>query len=96
MREYSGRTTCRPRCRQEPAREAREGRSGVSKVVAVKCEEAGLWGKVILACAGPGSEGGKRTWNAVGVDACASWRVALRAREQVQQTCHEERSRSVG
>ena len=30
--------------RREPAREAREGRGGVSKVVAVRCEEGWLWG----------------------------------------------------
>ena len=40
----AGGRTCRPRCRREPAREAREGRGGVSKVVAVRCEEGWLWG----------------------------------------------------
>ena len=53
-------------------------------------------GKGSLACAGPASGGRKRTWAAVGVDGRASRRAALGAREQVQQTCHEERSRAVG
>ena len=47
--------------RREPAREAREGRGGVRKVVAVRGEEARAWDKVSLACEGPASGGRKRT-----------------------------------
>ena len=82
--------------RREPAREAREGRGGVRKVVAEWGEEARPWARGSLACAGPASGGRKRTWAAVGVDGRASRRAALGAREQVQQTCHEERSQQRG
>ena len=87
-------------CAAPPAESLRgrqgRGRGGVRKVVAEWGEEARPWARGSLACAGPASGGSKRTWAAVGVDGRASRRAALGAREQVQQTCHEERSRAVG
>ena len=50
-----------PRPPRAGAREAREERGGASKVVAVRCEEARAWDRVLLVCAGPASEGRKRT-----------------------------------